>query len=116
VKLDYLTEPGLRLCVRDDGRGFDQTRVIGGGLGLRAMHERAERIGATFTLITESGQGTEVIVLWMSEDANTGTETNRLKETLRPNLSIKIEFASLLSMTISSCGKVLQPSLPVSPT
>jgi signal transduction histidine kinase len=82
VKLDYLPEPGVRLRVHDDGRGFDQTQVIGGGLGLRAMHERAERIGATFTLITESGQGTEVIVLWMSEGANTGPETNRLKGTL----------------------------------
>jgi len=82
VKLDYLPEPGLRLHVNDDGRGFDQTQVIGGGLGLRAMHERAERIGATFTLVTESGQGTEVIVLWMSEGANTGPETNRLKGTL----------------------------------
>ena len=79
VKLDYLPAPGLRLRVHDDGRGFDQTQVIGGGLGLRAMHERAERIGATFTLITESGQGTEVIVLWMSEGTNTGPETNRLK-------------------------------------
>ena len=82
VKLEYLPEPGLRLRVHDDGRGFDQTQVIGGGLGLRAMHERAERIGATFTLITESGQGTEVIVLWMSEGTNTGPETNRLKGTL----------------------------------
>jgi nitrate/nitrite-specific signal transduction histidine kinase len=45
------------------------------------MHERAERIGATFTLITESGQGTEVIVLWTSAAANTGPETNRLKGT-----------------------------------
>ena len=82
VKLDYLPEPGLRLRVHDNGRGFDQTQVIGGGLGLRAMHERAERIGATFTLITESGQGTEVIVLWTSAVANTGPETNRLKGTL----------------------------------
>lgn len=82
VTLDYLPEPGLRLRVHDDGRGFDQTQVIGGGLGLRAMHERAERIGATFTLVTESGQGTEVIVLWMSEGANTGPGTNRLKGTL----------------------------------
>ena len=82
VKLDYLPEPGLRLRVHDNGRGFDQTQVIGGGLGLRAMHERAERIGATFTLITESGQGTEVIVLWTSAAANTGPETNRLKGTL----------------------------------
>ena len=82
VKLDYLPEPGLRLRVHDNGRGFDQAQVIGGGLGLRAMHERAERIGATFTLITESGQGTEVIVLWTSAAANTGPETNRLKGTL----------------------------------
>jgi signal transduction histidine kinase len=81
VKLDYLPEPGLRLRVHDNGRGFDQAQVIGGGLGLRAMHERAERIGATFTLITESGQGTEVIVLWTSAAANTGPETNRLKGT-----------------------------------
>jgi signal transduction histidine kinase len=82
VKLDYLREPGLRLRVHDNGRGFDQTQVIGGGLGLRAMHERAERIGATFTLITETGQGTEVIVLWTSAAANTGPETNRLEGTL----------------------------------
>lgn len=81
VKLDYLPEPGLRLRVHDNGRGFDQAQVIGGGLGLRAMHERAERIGATFTLITESGEGTEVIVLWTSAAANTGPETNRLKGT-----------------------------------
>jgi signal transduction histidine kinase len=81
VKLDYLPEPGLRLRVHDDGRGFDQAQVIGGGLGLRAMHERAERIGATFTLITESGQGTEIIVLWTPAAANTGPETNRLKGT-----------------------------------
>src|SRR5260370_7950851 len=71
VKLDYLPEPGLRLHVNDDGRGFDQTQVIGGGLGLRAMHERAERIGATFTLFTDSGQGTQVIVLCLSQRANT---------------------------------------------
>jgi signal transduction histidine kinase len=81
VKLDYLPESGVRLRVHDNGRGFDQAQVIGGGLGLRAMHERAERIGATFTLITESGQGTEVIVLWTSAAANTGPETNRLKGT-----------------------------------
>src|SRR6201987_2660885 len=30
VKLDYLPEPGLRLRVHDNGRGFDQTQVIGG--------------------------------------------------------------------------------------
>ena len=44
VKLDYLAGDGLRLRVRDDGRGFDQNDANGAGLGLRSMHERAERM------------------------------------------------------------------------
>ena len=31
------------------------------------MHDRAERIGASFTLITEIGRVTEIVVLWMSD-------------------------------------------------
>jgi signal transduction histidine kinase len=67
VKLDYSLGNGLRLRVRDDGRGFDQAQPTGPGLGLRSMHDRAERIGASFTLVTESGRGTEIIVLWTHE-------------------------------------------------
>lgn len=70
VRLDYLSDNGLRLRVRDDGRGFDQACSSGAGLGLRSMHDRAERIGASFTLITEAGRGTEVVVLWASDQHN----------------------------------------------
>jgi signal transduction histidine kinase len=78
VKLDYLSENGLRLRVRDNGRGFDQGESPGAGLGLRSMHERAERIGASFTLITESGRGTEIVVLWLTDRARAGLETDAL--------------------------------------
>ena len=63
VNLDYLPENGVRLRVRDDGRGFDEGQSDGAGLGLRSMHDRAERIGASFTLITEIGFGTEIVVV-----------------------------------------------------
>ncbi len=63
VQLDFMPEQGaLRLGIRDDGRGFDLERSGGPGLGLRAMQERAERVGAKFTLITEPGRGTEIVV------------------------------------------------------
>jgi signal transduction histidine kinase len=64
VTLDYLPGEGARLCVRDDGRGFDEADSPGAGLGLRSMHDRADRVGASFTLITEPGRGTEIVVLW----------------------------------------------------
>lgn len=67
VTLNYLAEKGLRLCVQDDGRGFDEDKPGGAGFGLRSMQDRAERLGASFTLITESGRGTEIIVVWTSD-------------------------------------------------
>jgi signal transduction histidine kinase len=76
VKLDYLSDGGLRVRVTDDGRGFDQDEPHGAGLGLRSMHDRAERIGASFTLITESGRGTEIVVLWTANPTHAGPQTN----------------------------------------
>jgi signal transduction histidine kinase len=73
--LDYLPGPGLRLSVRDDGRGFDETDSTGAGLGLRSMHDRADRIGASFTLITEAGRGTEIVVLWACPTPLQSSET-----------------------------------------
>jgi signal transduction histidine kinase len=75
VELDYSSSPGLRLCVRDNGRGFDLDNPVGSGLGLGAMHERAERIGASFTLITECGRGTEIIVSWMPNSSDRWSDT-----------------------------------------
>jgi signal transduction histidine kinase len=53
----------VRLCIRDDGQGFDlRQQEEGGGFGLIGMRQRAERIGGQLTLSSEPGQGTEVAV------------------------------------------------------
>jgi signal transduction histidine kinase len=55
---------GRHLVVRDDGRGFDvpfaSTRH--GGFGLTSMRERAEKLGASFSLNSSPGSGTSVSV------------------------------------------------------
>jgi ligand-binding sensor domain-containing protein len=53
----------FRLRVRDNGKGFD-SKILkqstgGGHWGLPGLHERAKRIGARFTIWSESGAGTE---------------------------------------------------------
>lgn len=54
---------GVTLRVEDDGRGIDVPSVQGArSLGLLGMRERAESIGATFEIESESGKGTRVIV------------------------------------------------------
>ena len=53
----------LRLRVRDDGKGIDMKALKEAGAGphwgLPGMHERAERIGGSFKIWSESGAGTE---------------------------------------------------------
>ena len=59
VSLDVLKGAGWRFTVRDNGVGFEtrqqnsETHV-----GMKIMRERAERIGATVTLVSSPGQGT----------------------------------------------------------
>jgi nitrate/nitrite-specific signal transduction histidine kinase len=55
---------GAVLSVRDDGRGFDPGAVTSDHLGLGIMAERAEAVGATFSIDTEPERGTEVRVEW----------------------------------------------------
>ncbi len=55
------------LAIRDNGRGFDQTRVMSNHLGLGIMQERAKSIGASFQINSEPTQGTEIIVIWFKE-------------------------------------------------
>ncbi|NKF23025.1 ATP-binding protein [Solimonas marina] len=56
----------LELLIRDDGRGIDRAILAAGGRpghwGLSNMRERADKIGATFVIRSESGVGTEVTV------------------------------------------------------
>jgi signal transduction histidine kinase len=54
---------GLRLIVRDNGRGMDRPAVRSGKdshWGLSGMRERARRIGAQLSIWSRSGAGTEV--------------------------------------------------------
>jgi len=58
--------PGARvkLCVRDNGRGFEPESAPLGSLGLGIMRERVEAIGATLTVASRIGHGTEIVVVW----------------------------------------------------
>ncbi|HTJ68428.1 MAG TPA: GAF domain-containing sensor histidine kinase [Actinospica sp.] len=50
---------GLRLVVRDDGKGFDQA-AAGRGLGLVSMRERADSVGGRLTVQTQQDKGTVI--------------------------------------------------------
>jgi signal transduction histidine kinase len=58
-----LQSMGLRLSVADDGRGIADERVTA-GFGMTSMQERAERIGASLTIVTAPRSGTEVVLAW----------------------------------------------------
>lgn len=64
VASDPAPKPGVVLTVRDDGRGFDPERLAPNHFGLGIMRERAESIGATITVESQPGCGTQVTVLW----------------------------------------------------
>jgi signal transduction histidine kinase len=53
-----------RLCISDDGRGFDPAAAQPGQLGLDIMRERAQAIGAELRIESQPGQGTHVLVEW----------------------------------------------------
>ena len=54
---------GLNLVIADDGPGFDPAAVRGRArLGLIGMRERAQRVGARWTLRSAPGQGTRIEV------------------------------------------------------
>jgi signal transduction histidine kinase len=53
----------LVLRISDNGTGIDSSAIATGRLGLPAMRERAERIGATFTLVTGPDGTTITLVL-----------------------------------------------------
>jgi ligand-binding sensor domain-containing protein len=60
VEIRFELQKGhMRLCVWDNGRGFD-TSVRHGGRGLRSLQARASSIGGTLTLVSNPGAGTEI--------------------------------------------------------
>jgi signal transduction histidine kinase len=58
---------GVRLSIKDDGRGFDYRGQHPNGFGLIGMHERAELINGTLTVESRPGAGTQIQVFAPSE-------------------------------------------------
>ncbi len=58
-QLDTIT---LRIC--DNGQGFSARDTNGGHLGLQIMRERAEEVGASLSIVSRSGTGTDVVAIW----------------------------------------------------
>jgi signal transduction histidine kinase len=59
-------ERGMRLSVRDNGRGFtvdSDLHAYGGHWGLLGMHERAGQIRAKLEVRSAAGRGTEVVLV-----------------------------------------------------
>jgi signal transduction histidine kinase len=52
----------VRMVLRDNGVGFDATRVTNGHFGLVGMKERAAQVDGTMTVVARPGDGTEVVV------------------------------------------------------
>jgi signal transduction histidine kinase len=52
---------GSRLCVSDNGIGFQPHEVPEGGMGLKSMRYRAQMIGARFKIVSEPDNGTTVV-------------------------------------------------------
>lgn len=63
VRASTVNSLGLRLSIADDGRGIPRERASG-GFGLTSMQERADRIGASLTIVTAPRSGTEVVLAW----------------------------------------------------
>jgi signal transduction histidine kinase len=59
---------GLRLLIRDNGRGFDPAQVSSEHLGLDIMRERAQAIGACLDLRSAPGQGTQIELSWSNHN------------------------------------------------
>lgn len=54
------TDARLEVSIRDDGGGFDPSRVDGAAAGLVGMRERARRLGGEVTIVSAAGRGAEI--------------------------------------------------------
>jgi signal transduction histidine kinase len=63
IRASSVQSVGLRLSVSDDGSGIAR-EPQSSGFGLTSMQERADRIGASLTIVTAPRNGTEVVLAW----------------------------------------------------
>jgi PAS domain S-box-containing protein len=64
IQLQYGTG-AVELRIRDDGRGFDPEHTAPGHYGLSMMRERATAAGATLSITSQPGHGTEIVIRWV---------------------------------------------------
>ncbi len=57
-------DSNVRLSIADNGVGFDPASVPADHLGTKIMRERAEAIGAAYSLYSEPGEGAQISVTW----------------------------------------------------
>ncbi len=66
VEIDLQYGEGQLEChIRDDGCGFNPASIPSSHHGLSIMHERARAIGATLTVTSQVGHGTEIAIYWV---------------------------------------------------
>jgi signal transduction histidine kinase len=63
IRASAIQAVGLRLSVADDGRGIMRDHSPS-GFGMTSMQERADKIGASLTIVTAPRSGTEVVLAW----------------------------------------------------
>ncbi len=65
IKISFThVEQTLSVRISDDGTGFDMAKPTrtSGGYGLKNMKQRAEKLGATFSICSEQGKGTVILL------------------------------------------------------
>jgi len=72
---------GFRMSIADDGRGVAKERR-NTGFGMTSMQERADRIGASLTIVTAPRSGTEVVLAWEPPQFSIPHETRVRRETV----------------------------------
>src|SRR5207248_2719053 len=100
VVLDLSSAPWV-MTVRDDGRGFDVRRVAEdprkvGSYGLVGMRERAELMGGTLEIVSQTLEGTVVTLIGPAERAESraaGASGYVLKDVDPVNLARSIQDA-----------------------
>ena len=82
VSLAY--DPGkVWLRIQDDGVGFDTNNsaiVYAGHFGLLDMSERAEKMGGSFSVVSNPLQGTEIIIEYTEKDDLASGETHAMRQ------------------------------------
>ena len=69
-------EQRVRLCVSDNGCGFDPSDVPTDRLGLGIIRERAQGIGAALDIQSKHGSGTRITIVWAETLESNPVEIN----------------------------------------